>query len=94
MSYGREEHVRASYNRQSRRVALCIKARPRRRTSKLAMSRRGVVLTAYGHDMARLAASIADELQLSGNSIDRLLWPYGHALERTEQMSSGGVAGS
>jgi hypothetical protein len=57
--------VRAKYNRQARRAAQCIRARrPRRLNHALAISPRGVALTAYGHDLARLAASIADELDV------------------------------
>jgi hypothetical protein len=32
-------------------------------------------LTAYGHDLALLAATVADEIELSADAIDGLLWP-------------------
>ena len=61
-------------NRQARRAALCIRARGKG-NHRPAISRKGVVLTAYGHDLARLAWSIADEIELSGDVIDRLVPP-------------------
>ena len=63
-----------NHNRQARRAALCIRARGRR-DRKLAISRRGIVLTAYGHDLARLAVSIADEIDLSVEEIGQLVPP-------------------
>jgi hypothetical protein len=63
-----------NHNRQARRAALCIRARGRR-DRKLAISRRGIVLTAYGHDLARLASSLAGEIELSAVEIDRLVPP-------------------
>ena len=63
-----------NHNRQARRAALCIRARGRR-DRKLAISRRGIVLTAYGHDLARLASSLASEIALSTREIDRLVPP-------------------
>jgi hypothetical protein len=45
------------YSRQTRRAGLCIRTlqAPRHRVM---LSHRGLVLTAYGHDLARLAVSI------------------------------------
>ena len=59
------------------------------RADRLAISPRGMVLTAYGHDLARLAVSIADELELSGEVIDHLLGSYGHVFERAARVPSG-----
>jgi hypothetical protein len=79
--------MRANYNRQTRRASRCIRTRSsHRRRDGLAISPRGVVLTAYGHDLARLAASIADEVELSGEVIDHLLSPYGRMFEEPAQM--------
>ena len=64
--------MRVNHNRQARRAALCIRARGRR-GRKLAISTRGIVLTAYGHDLARLASSLAGEIELSVQEIDRLV---------------------
>ncbi len=63
-----------NHNRQARRAALCIRARGRG-GHKLAISPRGIVLTAYGHDLARLASSIAGEIELSAQEVDRLVPP-------------------
>lgn len=60
------------YNRQTRRARLCITTR-KVSHRRVAVSRRGLVLTAYGHDLARLAASIADELDLSPEVTGRIL---------------------
>lgn len=60
------------YNRQVRRAGICIRSRraPRQR---VALSSKGLVLTAHGHDLARLAVSIADDLELSPEVIARIL---------------------
>jgi hypothetical protein len=63
------------HNRQARRAALCIEARRPGSRSQLALSLRGLALRAHGHDLARVAESIADELELSPEMIDELLWP-------------------
>jgi hypothetical protein len=63
-----------NHNRQARRAALCIRARGRW-DRKLAISQRGIVLTAYGHDLARLASSLAGEIELSAHEIHRLVPP-------------------
>ena len=93
--------MRANYNRQARRAARCMtKRRPRPHSDRLgnlhddrlAISSRGMVLTAYGHDLARLAVSIADELELSGEVVDRLLGPYGHVFERVAHVPSGSAS--
>ena len=60
------------YNRQSRRAGLCFRTR-RDRRGPLSLSQRGLVLTAHGHDLARLAVSIADELELSPEVVARIL---------------------
>jgi hypothetical protein len=70
----REEPVRVNHSRQARRAALCIRASGKR-DRKLAISPRGIVLTAYGHDLARLASSLAGEIELSAQEIDRLVSP-------------------
>jgi hypothetical protein len=72
-TYG-EEPVRVNHNRQARRAALCIRARGTG-DHKLRISPRGIVLTAYGHDLARLASSIADEIDLSVEEIRHLVPP-------------------
>jgi hypothetical protein len=65
--------VRANYhNRQAMRSARCFRARSPR-DCKVPISKRGVVLTAYGHDLALLAATVADEIELSPDAINRLL---------------------
>lgn len=48
------------------------------------------MLTAYGHDLARLAASIADELELSGEVINRLLRPGRSEASLGAQQGSSG----
>jgi hypothetical protein len=72
-TYG-EEPVRVNHNRQARRAALCIRARGTG-DHKLRISPKGIVLTAYGHDLARLASSLAGEIELSAREIDRLVPP-------------------
>jgi hypothetical protein len=66
--------VRANYNRQTRRANLCIRAcNPRE--DRLAITPNGVRLTTRGHDLAETAASIADDIELSTEMIELLLWP-------------------
>jgi hypothetical protein len=60
------------HNRQERRAAQCMRAR---RPGEPAPYRRDLVLRAYGGDLARLAEDIADELDLSHDLIEDLLWP-------------------
>jgi hypothetical protein len=62
------------YNRQARRSGLCIKARRRRHSAREATWRGRVALTAHGGDLARVAARIAEELELSPE-IRKLLSP-------------------
>lgn len=62
----------ANYNRQARRAAHCIRAR-RRRSRKLAISPRRIARAAHGAELARVAARMADELELSAELIDVLL---------------------
>jgi len=57
----REESMRANYNRQSRRVALCSKARGWHGHGRTT-SPKSVWLTAYGHDLAPVAERIELEL--------------------------------
>ena len=65
--------MRATFNRQARREALCIRARSRRRHKRAAWPGR-VWLTAYGHDLARVAERIEFELPAD---LVRLLSPAG-----------------
>ena len=60
------------FNRQARRAGLCGGVR-KSAGHRVALSRRGLVLTAYGHDLARLASSIADDLELSPGAVARIL---------------------
>ena len=60
------------FNRQTRRSGLCVGTR-RASRRRVALSVRGLALTAYGHDLARLAVSIADELEPSPEAIARIL---------------------
>jgi hypothetical protein len=60
------------FNRQSRRSGICVGAR-RTFRRRIMLSARGLALTAYGHDLARLAVSIADELEPSPEAIARIL---------------------
>jgi hypothetical protein len=62
-------------NRRERRAAQCIKPRRPRSDGEPAPYRRALALRAYGGDLARLAEDIADELELSPDQIDDLLWP-------------------
>ena len=59
--------MRASHNRQTRRAALCIRARAPRRPEP-AMS------AADSRALAEAAARIAEELELSPEVLDDLLW--------------------
>ena len=63
------------HNRQQRRVAQCMRARRPGSSDEPALFRRRVALRAYGGDLARLAEDIADQLQLSEDVIEDLLWP-------------------
>jgi hypothetical protein len=67
--------LRGNHSRQSRRASLCIKRRSSR-GHRIAISPRRLALTAHGDDLARLAATVADELELSAEVID-LLSPLG-----------------
>jgi hypothetical protein len=61
--------VRANHNRQTRRAAHCIRARsPRGHESASLPS------GANRDDLAQVAARIAEELELSADAIDELLW--------------------
>jgi hypothetical protein len=65
------------HNRQARRGALCITARQGPTHVEPALSRRALALGASGGELAQVAETIADELELSPDLIDDLLWP-GH----------------
>ena len=65
--------MRASYNRQTRRATRCIRARSPRAHG-IAISPRRAALTAQGDDLAQVAVRIAEELELSPDVIDDLLW--------------------
>ena len=56
--------MRTSYNRQSRREALCIGV-PKARGRDLGVSAKRVALTAGNEDLADVAERIAEELELS-----------------------------
>jgi hypothetical protein len=66
------------FNRQTRRSGLCLGAR-RASHRRIALSVRGLALTAYGHDLARLAVSIAEELEPSPDAIARMLGTHAAA---------------
>jgi hypothetical protein len=62
------------HNRQARRTALCIHPRrPDGWPDEAALSRRGLALRAHGSDLAQLAETVAEELELSPDLIDHLL---------------------
>ena len=65
--------MRANYNRQSRRVALCSKARGWHGHGRTT-SPKSVWLTAYGHDLARVAERIEFEIP---EELVQLLSPAG-----------------
>lgn len=65
--------MRTSYNRQTRRAARCIRARSAR-TYGSAVSSRRAALAAHGDELVAVAARIAQELELSPEMIDELLW--------------------
>jgi hypothetical protein len=64
-------------NRQARRSARCFRAR-RPAPLEPALTRRGLALRAYGGDLAQLAESIADELELPPDLVEHLLSPGCH----------------
>jgi hypothetical protein len=71
-SHEREEPVRTPYhNRQARRVDLCIGSRRRQRRAR-ASAVSGIWLTAYGRDLAQVAARIGDGIQLPPELVDLL----------------------
>jgi hypothetical protein len=78
----RANYHRPNYNRQTRRAARCVRA-PSPRGNELAISPRRLALTAYGHDLAQVAARIADGLELSADVIDHLLSPVRSAAAAT-----------
>lgn len=65
--------MRTNYNRQTRRATRCIRARSPR-GHKPAISRKRAALTAHGDDLSQVAARIAEELDLSADAVDNLLW--------------------
>lgn len=58
-----------NHSRQARRAAHCIKAHSPRGHEELGLSSRG-----RGADLANVAARIAEELELSPDVLDDLLW--------------------
>jgi hypothetical protein len=74
--HGREDPVSRTDNRQARRVALCSRARRPRHGKRRARAASRIWLTAYGHDLAAVAARIAGEIQLSEELVE-LLSPAG-----------------
>jgi len=63
------------HNRRERRAAQCIKPKRPGSDGEQAPYGRALAMRAYGGDLARLAEDIADELELSPDQIDDLLWP-------------------
>jgi hypothetical protein len=61
--------MRANYNRQTRRAALCSRTRGWCHHER-AVSARRVWLTAYGHDLARVAERV--ELELPAELVELL----------------------
>jgi hypothetical protein len=66
-----EDPMRTHYNRQSRREALCVRAR-RPRGRQLPISHKRLALTAGDDDLAEVAARIADELELTAEIVELL----------------------
>ena len=65
--------MRTTYNRQTRRATRCIRARSPR-GHRPAISPRGAAVTARSNELAQVAARVAEELDLSADAIDNLLW--------------------
>lgn len=63
--------MRTTYNRQIRRAGLCVRPQEQR-GHRLSFSPRRLALTADGHDLAQVAARIAEELELSPELVDLL----------------------
>ena len=79
--------MRTSYNRQTRRAAHCIRAGSTRVHRSAASSRRAA-LAAQGGELVAVAARIAQELELSPEMIDELLWgPAGETVNGPEVRS-------
>jgi hypothetical protein len=72
------------YNRQARRAALCIGARRRHRRRRSNPLRR-IWLTAYGRDLAKIAARIGDELS---PEMTELLSPAGIPRRRASELDA------
>lgn len=69
----KEDQVRANYNRQARRAGLCVKVHSPREPE-LANQLSESMLTPRGDGLAQVAARIAEELELSADAIDELLF--------------------
>jgi hypothetical protein len=69
----KEDQVRADHNRQTRRAGLCIRAR-RPLEQELADWMGAGGLAPGEHELAKVAARIAEELELSPDAIDELLF--------------------
>jgi len=82
--------MRANYNRQTRRATRCIKACSPRGYEH-AVSPRWAPLTPNGDHLSQVAARIAEELELSPDAIDELLWGDSPKLEYGVQTQAGAV---